>query len=115
MKKLQILFVFCALGLALPSVAFCSDNFIDTAAVIKIAKRHNAYWTKNWAMQPSISFDSTKGEWKIVSYKSKHTNKGDCKNTNGCTEIKTVVLIIDNKTKKVKSREETKQLMPNYE
>ena len=91
------------------------ENQLDTARVIKIAKKHNAYWTDVWYAQPSIKFDEASCTWTIVSIKLRHINKWNCKNTNGCTEVKSITLVIDAKTKKVKSKDKTVELYPNYE
>lgn len=115
MQKLYLIFAFYAINCIIQPYAYCANNLIDTATVIKIAKQHHAYWTNKLALKPIISFNSSKYEWKVESSKHKHTNKGNCKHTNGCTQIKTVTLIIDDKTKKVKHKKKTKQLMPNYE
>jgi hypothetical protein len=91
------------------------DNQLDTAQVIKIAKRHNSYWMKDWFSPPLIKFDSQHCEWTVCSYKSKHINKGECKYTNGCMLTKSLTTIIDARTKKVKSRTKETKLFPNYE
>jgi hypothetical protein len=91
------------------------DNRLDSAAIVKIAKRSNSYWTKNWQYPPDIQFDEKNCEWTIKSTKSRHTNKGGCKHTNGCTEIKTIQLVIDATTGKLKSKTQEKKLYHNYE
>ena len=47
--------------------------------------------------------------------KIKITNKGDCKNTNGCTITTAVTLMIDASTGKVKDRVELKHVVRNWE
>lgn len=91
------------------------ENRIDTTQVIIIAKRHNAYWTSDWSAQPGIKFDAQSCTWTVVSSKSRYTNRGRCKRTNGCTLVKTETLIIDARTKKVLSRNNNKKIYPNYE
>jgi hypothetical protein len=51
----------------------------------------------------------------VISHKIKITNKGDCKNSNGCTVTTAVTLLIDAYTGKVKDRIELKHVTKNYE
>ena len=99
--------------------AFCQkndcENGLDTSQVIKIAKRHNAYWAKDWLSKPGIELDIQKCQWKVNTSKRKYTRRGQCKHTNGCVLIKTRTLLIDAKTRKVLSRNTMKELKPSYE
>lgn len=88
---------------------------LDSLDVIKIAKRHRAYWTENWAIPASIGFNSDQKTWTVQAAKTHHTNRGDCKHTNGCTVLKSVTLVIDDQKKKVVSKNKEKILFPNYE
>lgn len=88
---------------------------LDSTQVVEIARKNKAYWDNNPVFQPSIKFEQKACEWQVISIKTKHTNKGDCKNTNGCTEITTLTLFIDDATKKVKGKQKDVKLMPNYE
>lgn len=92
----------------------CS-NAMDTAEVVKIAKHRNAYWVDDDWRKPSLLFNGQQCEWTVQSTKTRYTSKGDCKRTNGCTEITTVTLVIEANTKKVKSKKKEKRLFPNYE
>ncbi len=91
------------------------DNKLDTNKVKRIAKRHNSYWTKAWQYPPSMIFKEESCEWMVVSHKIKITNKGDCKNSNGCTVTTSVTLLIDAGTGKVKDRIELKHVVKNWE
>lgn len=92
----------------------CINN-LDTNKVIRIAKRHNSYWTKAWQYKPGLLFKDESCEWMVVSHKIKITNKGDCKNSNGCTVTTAVTLLIDATSGKVKDRIELKHVTKNYE
>jgi hypothetical protein len=50
------------------------------------------------SMAPSVSFDKNKCRWSVTSSTSKHSMKGNCKNTNGCTvvTVQTVALAANN-------------------
>lgn len=115
MKRVILILVLVTNALLLDSQNNNCINTLDTAGVITIAKRKNAYWTEHWAFKPKISFNGQNCEWTVESLKMKHSNKGNCKHTNGCTEITKVKLVIAAKTRKVKSRKEEKELRPNYE
>jgi hypothetical protein len=91
------------------------ENRLDTAKVIKIANRHNAYWNKKSQGVPYITFDEQKCTWTVVSTIYRYTNRGHCKNTNGCTIVKTVTLIVDANSKKVISKTKWQKLYHNYE
>lgn len=91
------------------------ENRLDSTKVIKIAKRHNAYWNKKSQGVPYITFEEQKCTWTVVSTIYRQTNKGQCKNTNGCTFVKTVTLIIDAYSKKIISKTKWQKLYHNYE
>jgi hypothetical protein len=113
---------FCTLLLfasVFPMIALAQNktciNKLDSNKVKRIAKRHNAYWTKAWQYPPGMIFKEESCEWMVVSRKIKITNKGECKNTNGCTITTQVTLLIDATTAKVKNRIELKHVTRNYE
>ncbi len=113
---------FCTLLLfasVFPMIALAQNktciNKLDSNKVKRIAKRHNAYWTKAWQCRPLIEFKEESCEWKVASCKIIITNKGDCKNTNGCTITTQVTLLIDANSGKVKDRIELKHVTRNYE
>lgn len=89
-------------------------NKLDSAAVIKIAKKRRAWWTSENS-RTSVRFDDKTCTWTAKSSRSKHTNRGDCKHTNGCTLIRSVTLTMDASTGKIKSKTKEKKLYPNYE
>lgn len=88
---------------------------LDSNDVIQIAKKKKAYWTESWQCQPQLKFDALRCEWTVTSCKISHTNRGDCKHTNGCTVTTTSTLVIHAITRKIVSLEKEKQLIHNYE
>lgn len=118
MRYYYVAIVF-ALALALPNLSIAQHkiciNNLDTNKVIRIAKRHNSYWTKAWQCPPNIEYNENNCEWKVSSCKIKISNKGDCKNTNGCTLTTSVSLIIDAGSGKIKDRIELKLVTKNWE
>lgn len=87
----------------------------DTSGIIKIAKKKHAYFTDNSVNKPFIQLNRETCEWTVISRKTGYTKKGNCKHTNGCTTVKTVTLVIDAQTKKVKRKDHKIVLYPNYE
>jgi hypothetical protein len=115
MKELtltSLLMMICAMAFSQNTIC---KNQLDTAQVIAKAKRHHAYWNKDSSSPSTISFHAQSCTWTVVSNKSKHSNRGRCKNTNGCTVRISVELTIDANTKKVKMRTKKKTYYPNYE
>ena len=88
---------------------------LDTVAVIRIAKSEKSYLDKDWQFKPVINFDTLLCEWRVYTMMARHTEKGKCRFTNGCTEVLSVVLYLDATTGRVKSRKTEKRLIPNYE
>jgi len=115
MKKV-ILFISLIISYAFASAQSnpCT-NTLDSNKVKRIAKRHNAYWTRAWQYKPGLLFKEESCEWMVVSRKIKITNKGDCKYCNGCTITTSVTLLIDATSGKVKDRIELKHVTRNWE
>ena len=113
-------------------------NQLDTAEVIRIAKKENAWWKKKanmlrgrifmnrnklylwyWVFNdPDIVFDEQNCEWRVYSSKSKGTKKGkvdgsDCDRYPYCTTTVSIVLKIDAKTKSIKNKEKRKTIKKN--
>lgn len=53
--------------------------------------------------------------WQVKVSTSRHTNRGNCKRTNGCTLVKMTNLYIDPDSGKIAHRKTRKKLYPNYE
>lgn len=53
--------------------------------------------------------------WYVHLDTYRHTNRGDCKYTNGCTLVKTTRLWLDAETGRLIRRVKSKHLYPNYE
>jgi hypothetical protein len=116
MRMLTLAILISAAFTTLKAQGTICDGQLDSAAVRKIALRKNAYWTEDWLFSaPSLKFDSLACTWTVSSGKRGHTEKGDCKYTNGCTTWTRVVLTIDARTKRVIDKTVTIHLDPNYE
>jgi len=90
-------------------------NRLDSSDVIQIAKRHRAWFQNHWIAPASMLFNENECVWIVTSYKIGYSRKGSCAHTNGCTTSKKVTLVIDARTRKVKSRKKEFSYMPNYE
>src|SRR3954468_16656587 len=72
---------------------------MDSNAVIRIARKKNVYWTEGRQYKARFKFYSFRCECILTSWKISHTNKGDCRYTNGCTVATSATLIINAVTK----------------
>jgi hypothetical protein len=87
----------------------------DSAVLIGIARKHHAWWTENPSLPPALAYDALHCRCTIKSSRIRQTRKGRCRYTNGCTELTTVTLVIDARSKKVLDRNHRKDRRPNYE
>jgi hypothetical protein len=92
----------------------CVSN-LDSNDVIQIARKKKVYWTESWQCTPQLKLDELSCEWTVTSCKISHTNRGDCKHTNGCTVTTIATLVIHATTHKVVRLEKIKHITPNYE
>jgi hypothetical protein len=53
--------------------------------------------------------------WNVQLDTYRHTNRGECRRTNGCTLVKITVLWFDVETGHLIRRKKSKRLYPNYE
>jgi hypothetical protein len=113
-KSLFIVLFLYSFNFAFTQESTC-ENRLDSIKVIKIAKRHNAYWISKNRDLPALIFDKQNCTWTVVSTISRHTNRGNCKRTNGCTFVKKVTLVVNAHSKKVISKAKWQKLYPNYE
>lgn len=116
MKKSVVvcILLFFQIGVVRSQNSNCSPQ-LDSAKVVKIAQKENGYWNNDWVFNPTVEFNSMSCDWQVQSTKTSHTKKGNCKHTNGCTVVTTLILTIDDKTQKVKSKKKDKLILPNYE
>ncbi len=109
-----LLFISINIHLAFSQTNNCISK-LDSNGVIKIAKKKNVYWTKAWQCLPKMNFDAETCEWHYTACKIEYTNRGDCKNTNGCTVTTRAILVINANTRKVIKLEKKKHVTHNYE
>lgn len=88
---------------------------LDSNDVIQIARKKKVYWTESWQCTPQLKFEESTCEWTVTSCKITHTNRGECKYTNGCTVTTMATLVINATTHKVVRLEKIKHVTPNYE
>ena len=110
-----ITFLLSLVNVCVLSQVTSKELILDSVQVINIAKSRKAYWVNESFPTPMVKFDESLQEWKVLSTRTKHINRGRCKFTNGCTEITQLILTIDAETGKVKSRKKQKKLFYNYE
>lgn len=88
---------------------------LDSNEVIHIARKKKVYWTEAWQCKPYLKFDELTCEWTVISCKTDHTNRGDCKYTNGCTVTTTATLVINATTRQVVHLEKKEHVTHNFE
>lgn len=88
---------------------------LDSNEVIQIARKKKVYWTEDWQCKPHLTFDALTCEWTVTSCKIAHTNRGDCRYTNGCTVTTIATLVIHATTHKVVRLEKEKHVTHNFE
>lgn len=110
---LFICFLTCV-NLAVSQTTKCIPK-TDSNEVVRIAKKNNIYWAKDWQCVPSLKLDTLNCNWIITTGKVSHTTKGDCKYTNGCTVLVTATLTVNAITGKTVSLQKKKKLIHNYE
>lgn len=88
---------------------------LDSNEVIRIARKKKVYWTEAWQCKPHLKFDGLACEWTVTTCKIEHTNRGDCKYTNGCTVTTTSTLVINATSRKVVSLEKKEDVTHNFE
>lgn len=65
--------------------------------------------------QPNVKFNELECTWEVSSQQYSTTKKGTCKHTNGCTLVKSLLVIVDAQTQKIIKKYRTKELSPNFE
>jgi hypothetical protein len=114
MKYLVSFLLVCSLTQTFGQTDSACTPMLDTVSVIKItnAKKFN---NGNEQRSFNIYFDPYNCEWCLVTSQVNYIHHGPCKGLNGCTEIVEVVYLVDDRTKKVKSKTREKKLYPHYE
>lgn len=88
---------------------------IDSTVVFKKAKLRGIYWQRDWFCPPKIKLDTLTCTWLFSSCRTRHSNWGDCKNTNGCTVWISAQILVDAQSGKVVSCKREKKRYHNYE
>ena len=115
MKTLFLLIsIFICVNITVSQTPKCVPK-IDSNEVVRIAKKKRIYWMKDWQCRPTLKLDTFNCKWTIITGKTEHTNKGDCKYTNGCTVSITATLVINAMTGETLLLEKKKELFHNYE
>lgn len=88
---------------------------ISREKAISIAKSKDYYPDANPEITPEVQFDPCYRRWIVRGIRYTHSNKGDCKNTNGCTVEERSLIIIHADTGKILFKEKTTKVYHNYE
>jgi hypothetical protein len=101
-------------GFAFGQKPSCKSR-LDSLQALEIALKNGAWPMAEGSLPTRVSFDSLNCEWTVVASRQSHTRKGKCKFTNGCTLVSSLTLVLDAKTKRLKSKKKSRKLYPNYE
>jgi hypothetical protein len=71
--------------------------------------------TRIWNFDSHPVWNETEKNWTISIYKYKHSNKGHCKYTNGCTIVRHLVVVINDSDGKIISKKMNESIFHNYE
>jgi hypothetical protein len=83
--------------------------------VVRLMHRHFPIRTRIWNFDSPPLWKPEEKYWIVSVYQYKHSNKGQCKYTNGCTIVRHLVVVIDDSKKKIISQKKTKSFFHNYE
>lgn len=114
------LFLFCLCNCDIAKAESQNDSCRDSAKVcrekaIALARQKGYYPDGNPEITPQVQFDPCYRRWIITGISYHHSNKGDCKNTNGCTVEERSLIIIHADTGKILFKEKKSKVYPNYE
>lgn len=111
MKVLLVFLTVFQLGIPTGKTQNCTP-LLDSMTVVKHVRHKKAYVKLSCQ---SAKFDALTCTWTVALTKRDYTHKGYCKHANGCTRITTTTLVMDDHTRKVKSRSKKTALFPHYE
>jgi hypothetical protein len=112
---LLIIFLSAATGLSAQSsnthknAPVCHPNYDSTQAVELILSKYDT------ARMPVAEFNKNTCEWSVTFFTAAYTRKGNCKNTNGCTILRTYEAIVDARTGKTKVEMTGTKTFANWE
>ena len=108
------LLISASVNTAFSQISPCISK-LDSNEVIRIVRKKKVYWTEDWQCKPYLKFDSLRCEWTVTTCKINHTNRGDCKYTNGCTVSTTATLVINASNRRVVSLKKNEHVIHNFE
>jgi hypothetical protein len=83
--------------------------------VVRLINRRFPIKTRIWNFDSPPVWNETEKHWTASVYKYKHSNKGQCKYTNGCTIVRHLVVVINDNDGKIISKKMNESLFYNYE
>lgn len=112
-------------GLLGQSVVAPCNSLLDSAAVVSLVQQRGllllpqGYTLDELQQYPSMAgqtnFDEKTCRWTVVSRKTEHSNKGNCKHTNGCTVVITQTVVVCADKQQIVRKKKHKEIFPNYE
>jgi len=83
--------------------------------VVRLINRRFPIKSRIWNFDSPPVWNETEKYWTASVYKYKHSNKGQCKYTNGCTIVQHLVVVINDNDGKIISKKMNESLFHNYE
>ena len=83
--------------------------------VVRLISRRFPIKSKIWNCASSPVWNEIERSWTISIYKYKHSKKGQCKYTNGCTIVRQLVVVINDIDGKIISKKMNESVFYNYE
>ncbi len=83
--------------------------------VVRRISRSFPIKSRIWNCPSSTVWNEIEKSWTISIYKYKHSSKGQCKYTNGCTIVRHLVVVINDIDGKIISKKLNESVFYNYE
>lgn len=71
--------------------------------------------TRTWNFDSLTVWNAAEKNWTISIYQYKHSNRGQCKYTNGCTIVRHLDVVINDMDGKIISKKLNESIFYNYE
>lgn len=88
---------------------------MNPESVKALCQRHFPVRSRLWNFDSAPTWIPSEQQWSMVINIYKHSNRGKCRYTNGCTIVKSVYIQIDDNRKKIIDITHSKLKFFNYE
>ncbi len=92
-----------------------TESKMKAEDVVRLVQRRFPIRTRTWNFDSLPVWNAAEKKWTISIYQYKHSNRGQCKYTNGCTIVRHLIVVINDNNKKIISKNLNRSLFHNYE